>query len=60
MAVFFSESGRVTHTLILKGLGGGLNENAVKAARQIKFEPATKDGKPFSQIKILEYSFAIY
>ena len=60
IAVFFSESGRVTHTLILKGLGGGLNENAVKAAQQIKFEPATKDGKPFSQIKIVEYSFDIY
>lgn len=60
MAVFFSESGRVTHTLILKGLGGGLNENAVKAARQIKFEPAKKDGKPISQIKIVEYSFDIY
>jgi len=59
-AVFFSESGRVTHVLILKGLGGGLNENAVNAARQIKFEPATKDGKPFSQIKIVEYTFDIH
>lgn len=60
MAVFFSESGRVTHTLVLKGLGGGLNENAVRAARQIKFEPAKKDGKPISQIKIVEYGFRIY
>ncbi len=60
MAVFFSESGRVTYTLILKGLGGGLNESAVNAARQIKFEPAKKDGKPISQIKIIEYSFDIY
>ena len=59
MAVFFSESGRVTYTLILKGLGGGLNESAVNAARQIKFEPATKDGKPFSQIKIIDYAFDI-
>ena len=60
MAVFFSESGRVTHTLILKGLSGDLNENAVRAARQIKFQPAMKDGKPISQIKIVEYSFNIY
>ncbi len=60
LAVFFSETGRVTHTLLLKGLSGGLNENAVGAASSIKFEPARKDGKPISQIKIIEYSFNIY
>jgi TonB family protein len=60
MAVFFSDSGRVTHTLILKGLGGGLNNTAVHAARQIKFEPAKKDGKPISQIRLVEYSFSLY
>ncbi len=60
LAVLFSETGRVTYTLILKGLGGGLNEQAIKAARAIKFEPAKKDGKPISQIKTVEYSFSIY
>lgn len=59
MAVLFSESGRVTHMLILKGLGGGLNDAAVNAARQIKFEPARKDGKPISRIAIVEYTFDI-
>ncbi|MCY7376507.1 MAG: tetratricopeptide repeat protein [Pyrinomonadaceae bacterium] len=59
LAVLFSESGQITHTLVLKGLGGGLNANAVKAAYGIKFEPAKKDGKPFSQIRIITYSFTI-
>lgn len=57
IVVLFSETGRVTHTLIVKSLGGGLDENAANAARSIKFEPARKNGKPISQIKILEYSF---
>ena len=60
LAILFSETGRITHALILKGLGGGLNEAALRAAYGIKFEPAKKDGKPFSQIKIVTYSFAIY
>lgn len=60
MAVFFADSGRVTHALILKGLGGGLNETALKAAYGITFEPAKKDGKPFSQIKMIQYSYSIY
>ena len=60
MAVYFAETGRVTYTLILKGLGGGLNENARRAALGIKFEPATKDGKPIAVIKMVTYSFSIY
>ncbi len=60
IAVLFAESGQITHTLVLKGLGGGLNEEALKAAYKLKFEPAEKDGKPFSQIKIVTYTFTIY
>jgi len=58
--ILFSGSGRVTHTLVIKGLGYGLTENAVSAARQIKFEPAQENGKPISQIKRVEYTFTIY
>ena len=58
--VLFAASGRVTHTIVLSGLGSGLNENAVNAARRIVFEPAQENGKPVSQIKIVEYSFSIY
>jgi hypothetical protein len=32
---------------------------AVKAARQIKFIPATKDGRPVSQFIQIEYNFRI-
>ncbi|MGB6989500.1 MAG: energy transducer TonB [Candidatus Sulfotelmatobacter sp.] len=31
---------------MVHGLGHGLDENAVKAAEQIHFKPAVKDGQP--------------
>ena len=60
LLILFAASGHVRHILILKGLGYGLTENAVSAARQIKFEPAKQDGKPISQVKIVEYNFTVY
>lgn len=59
-AVLFAANGRVMNVLILTPLGYGLDEQAVRAARGIKFEPATKDGKAVSVVKMVEYSFAIY
>jgi TonB family protein len=52
--------GTVKHILVLKRLGYGLTEKAVKAARQIKFKPATLGGRPVSQFVVLEYNFNIY
>lgn len=60
LLVGFSADGTVKHILIVKPLGFGLNEQAVRAARAIKFEPATKDGKPVSVVKQVEYSFSVY
>lgn len=60
LLVGFSADGNVKHILIVKPLGFGLNEQAVRAARKIKFEPATKEGKPVSVVKQIEYSFSIY
>lgn len=60
LAVGFSADGRVKHVLIIKPLGYGLDEQSVKAAHAIKFEPELKDGKPISTVKIVEYSFTLY
>ena len=38
--------GDVTNVKVLKGLPLGLDESAVEAAKQWKFEPATLDGEP--------------
>lgn len=60
VAVLFGANGKVQHTMLLKRLGNGLDEQAIIAARKIEFEPMIKDGKPVSVVKILEYTFSIY
>jgi len=50
LEVTVDESGRVTAVRVLKGLGFGLDEAAVAAARQWTFKPATKCGKPVSYV----------
>jgi protein TonB len=37
--------GRVTHAEIIKGSGAGFDEEALKAVKQSRFEPAQKDGQ---------------
>jgi protein TonB len=48
LEVSIDENGRVTNVRVLKGLGFGLDEAAVAAARQWTFKPATKCGKAVS------------
>ncbi len=60
VAVLFSADGKVRYLMLLKGLGAGLDQQALTAARAIKFEPATEGGKAVSVVKTIEYSFAIY
>jgi TonB family protein len=60
LMIGFSEDGKIKHIMVVKPLSHGLNEEAVRAARAIKFNPATKDGKPVSVVKQIEYSFSIY
>jgi TonB family protein len=52
--------GYVTRINVIQGLQDGLTENAIEAARSIRFFPAEKDGKPISQHIQLEYNFSVY
>lgn len=56
----FSSSGQVTNISTLRGLPDGLTEKAIAAAKQIKFVPAQKDGRPVSMWMQLEYNFNLY
>ncbi|MBA3631641.1 MAG: tetratricopeptide repeat protein [Acidobacteria bacterium] len=60
LAVLFAANGAVEYVLPLRGLKNGLNEEAMKAAYSIKFQPQMKNGKPVSVIKIVEYSFSVF
>jgi TonB family protein len=60
LRAIFSSSGEVTNITVIKGLPSGLTEKAIAAARQIRFQPALKDGHVVSQWVTLEYNFNIY
>src|ERR1043165_6091842 len=60
LKVVFASSGTVTNIRTVSGLPFGLTERAIAAARQIKFEPATKDGHKVSMWMQLEYNFNLY
>ncbi|HEY4818482.1 MAG TPA: energy transducer TonB [Candidatus Acidoferrum sp.] len=42
----FQANGTVQVNQVISGLGHGLDESAVRAAQQIKFKPAKRDGQP--------------
>lgn len=56
----FSSSGEVVQIRALNTLPFGLTERAIAAARQIRFVPAMKDGRPVSVHMQLEYNFNLY
>jgi tetratricopeptide (TPR) repeat protein len=60
LIAIFSADGKVRAIRPIKTLPDGLTRNAINAARQIKFIPALKDGKPVSMFLHLEYNFNLY
>lgn len=60
LKVVLTADGEVTSIRVVKGLPHGLTEQAIIAARQLKFTKAMRDGRPVSMSMIVEYSFNIY
>ena len=60
LRVTFLASGQVGSVTPISGLSYGLTEQAIAAARNIKFEPAKENGKPVTVVKTVEYNFSIY
>jgi tetratricopeptide (TPR) repeat protein len=60
LMVVFADDGVLKHIMAIQGLSHGLTEQAIAAARKIRFKPAMRDGKPVSLIGSLEYSFNLY
>ncbi len=57
LRLVLAADGTVKNIFPIKPLGHGLTESAMKAAQQIKFEPAVRKGKPASQFITLVYEF---
>ncbi len=60
LRVTFLASGAIGGISVVSGLPSGLTEQAIAAARSIKFEPAKVNGVAVSITKTIEYSFAIF
>ncbi len=60
LRVVFSSTGEVTQIRAIQTLPFGLTERAIAAAREIKFQPAKKGGRPVSVYMQLEYNFNLY
>ena len=60
LRAIFSSSGDVVQIRALNALPFGLTEQAIAAARKIKFVPAMKNGQPVSVFMNLEYNFNLY
>ena len=57
LRVVLAADGMVKNVFPIKSLGHGLTESAMKAARQIKFEPAVRNGEPASEFMTFVYEF---
>jgi TonB family protein len=60
LRAIFSSNGEVTIVHVMRRLPHGLTQQALKAARKIRFTPAQKDGRPVSMWMQLEYNFNLY
>ena len=57
--VTFTASGRLQVRRVVKGLGHGLDESALRAAEQIKFRPALRDGSPYDSTALVHIVFEL-
>jgi TonB family protein len=55
----FRKDGTVSDIKIVRGLGHGLDEEAVKAASKITFTPGMKSGKPINVRARIEFTFSL-
>jgi TonB family protein len=57
--VLFTASGEVRVLDVVRGLGHGLDQNALRAAQQIKFKPALRDGQPVDSTATVRIVFQL-
>jgi len=59
LEVVFGATGKIQVLRVVRGLGHGLDEAAVRAAEQIRFKPALKDGEPSDSTAVLHTIYQI-
>jgi TonB family protein len=59
LEVVLQASGDLRVLRVVRGLGHGLDDNAVRAAQQIRFKPELKDGQPVDSTVVLHVVFQL-
>jgi len=59
LEVLFTAAGRPQVLRVVSGLGSGLDESAMRAAEQISFKPALRDGRPVDYTAIVRILFQL-
>jgi TonB family protein len=59
LEVLFESSGKVEVVRVVRGLGHGLDEAAIRAAEQIRFKPALRNGQPADSRGVLHITFQL-
>jgi protein TonB len=59
LSVVLNADGTVSGITVARGLGYGLDQKAIEAARELRFVPAQKDGHPVSVRIFLEFKFTL-
>src|SRR5579863_6137556 len=59
LEVVFEANGKLRVLRVVRGLGHGLDESAVRAAEQIQFKPALKDGQPSDYTAVVHIIFQL-
>jgi TonB family protein len=57
--VEITSAGVVENVVVLQKMGKGMDESAVRAIKQWKFSPATKDGRPVAVVMTVEMNFSM-
>lgn len=57
--VVFTASGQIRVLRVVRGLGHGLDESALRAAQQIRYRPALRDGRPTDSNAVVHIVFEL-
>lgn len=60
LKIQFLATGEIGEVQAVSGLPYGITENAIEAAKKIKFEAAVKGGKKITSVKTVIYNFTLY
>jgi periplasmic protein TonB len=59
VAMIVDTEGKPKNVHVLRGVGMGLDEEALKAVQQYRFKPATQNGKPVAVYVNVQVNFQI-